>query len=694
MKLNSYLLSDCIATMTSLFSFPVAIFDLDENLIACTRPEVSSLASSIVQQCRTSPYYSQEIATSFHATYSIIDDEAANPLCILVLLDAANRSDLLEPLRSLLLQSLRAQELASQQLPDSDNRVSFIYQLLSSRNIQNDILIKRAAQLNIPVHYARVVIIFSVSPDSESDRIVLTDFSTGEGQQIFLKALASAPGHCEADAGEFMNLNSFSLIKVIPEEYLRDQKTYLTRYLEQILDTMDRSCKLYLRVSVGSCYTELLDLHSSYEEALFLDSNHDFFIADNARTLFIVDHIYDYLSSLLPRDYYQKKFHAFSDIADEHPALKQTLLSLSRHNMNLRVAAADMNLHRNTMLQRYDKIKQQFDIDPAANDSDRINARQYSLYCRKRLTLKVGVIIQSSNVLNLLYRKLSEQIYHNSNGEMDIEIHTLGTSGNNRLLFDLLSNGDLDIACGNPDALTSLIGEQISVLNAPFLFDSAGQALSLLNGEAGEMLFSPLEDCGFIRLAIWSMGWRYFSHTDHLDIKLPSDLQGRRIRIMQKPLIVEWLRYLGAIPMIISYDKILSALDDGLIEMQENPYRNFYEMKFYRYQKRILEMDMLFDSNIVMTTYRAWEQLEPDQREILRRSVNATTQWNRELFMPLTTDCRRKILDKGVDIYQPNQEELSAWQISSRDFLAQSSYADIAAEIEQIKQTYIRSHNG
>lgn len=340
------------------------------------------------------------------------------------------------------------------------------------------------------------------------------------------------------------------------------------------------------------------------------------------------------------------------------------------------------------MQQRYEKIRSQLHMDPASNDRDRMTARQYVLYSHKKTIFHIGTIIQSSSVLNLLLRKLAEQVYHNSDGEMEIDIHTMDTTGDNRVLFDLLLHGELDAAVGNPDSLIALTGEQISVINAPFLFDTPRQALTLLNSPVIHELLEPLKETGFINLGFWSMGWRYFSWSGDLSVRLPSDLSGKHIRIMQKPLITSYLRYLDAVPCFISYDKILSALDEGLIDMQENPYWNFYEMRFYQHQKNILEMNMLFDSDVLLTTDHTWSHLTTRQQTVLKQSVDSTTRWNWDLFRPITEECREKILHQGVKIHYPAPDEENIWRQSARAFLDQSSYAGTVEKIEWTKRRY------
>ncbi len=686
MELNDLTFLNFLESLSKILPCPAAFLGKNGLFLGCTHPSKSQSAMYIFQQCLSSPQPPQKTATAYGAEYTDLKSADGDTLCSLLLLDAPGRTDLFQPVQTLFMLHVQSQELQRQLTPDSGERISFVYQLLSSRNVQGNALRTKALQLHYIIQKPRVAVLFLIDPYTDSDTVVLTDFSTGDGQELFSKTLAGTPGYCSDDIGDFMNTNAFTLLKAIPKTELENQKQYLTDFVEYVLTTIKKLCGLRLRVCIGSCYNDLLDLRSSYEEALFLSQNYDFFAGRENRILFISDHIYDYLISLLPASYFNDKFSDLISKMTAQPSLNQTLISLSQHNMNLRATASALGLHRNTMLQRYEKLKTRLNIDPAADDRERMKIRQYALCFRKKTIIRAGVVIQNSNVLGTLYRKLSEQLYRNSDGDIELELHTLNISGNNQMLFHLLQNREIDIAVGNIDSLISMAGKQISIVNAPFLFDSAEQALSLLNSQVGDELLKPLGDYGLLKLAVWSMGWRYFS--SEIPFRLPDDLKGQQIRIMRKPLMESYLRFLDATPCFISYDKILPALEEGLIDMQENPYRNFYEMHFYRHQKHILEMNMLFDSNALLTSSRIWEQLTPSQQQILRHSVDETTRWHRDFFLPITTDCRKKILKKGVQIHIPTTEEEMIWRKYARDFLAQSPYDEITEKIEKAKLRY------
>lgn len=686
MELNDLTFLNFLESLSKILPCPAAFWGNNGLFLGCTHPSKSQLAVHIFQQCYSAPQEPQKTAAAYHAEYTDLTSPDGELLCSLLLLDAPGRTDLFEPVRTLFMLYAHSQELQRHLSPDSNERISFVYQLLSSRNVERSNLRTKALQLHYIIQKPRAAVLFLMDTSTDSDTIVLTDLNTSDGQDLFSKTLAGTPGYCSDDIGDFIKINSFILLKVIPPTELKNQKQYLTTFIEYVLSTMQKLCGLRLKACIGSCYEDLLDLRSSYEEALFLAENFDFFASRENRILFIADHIYDYFISLLPPSYLNDKFSGLVSEMTSQPALNQTLISLSRHNMNLRAAASALGLHRNTMLQRYEKIKTRLNIDPATDDRERMAVRQYALCFRKKTIIRAGIVIQNCNVLGTLYQKLGEHLYRNSDGEMELELHTLNISGNNQQHFHLLQSREIDFAVGNLDALISMTGEQLSVVNTPFLFDSAGQALSILNSPFMDELLKPLEDYGLLKLAIWSMGWRYFS--SDTQIHLPEDLKGQQIRIMRKPLMESYLRFLGANPNFISYDKILPALEEGIIDMQENPYRNFYEMRFYRHQKHILEMNMLFDSNILLTSSRIWEQLTPTQQQILRVSLEETNQWHRDFFLPLTTDCRKKILKKGVLIHLPEPEEELAWRKSAKEFLAASPYGELAEKIERIKRRY------
>lgn len=117
--------------------------------------------------------------------------------------------------------------------------------------------------------------------------------------------------------------------------------------------------------------------------------------------------------------------------------------------------------------------------------------------------------------------------------------------------------------------------------------------------------------------------------------------------------------------------------------MQENPYQNFYDMNLYQSHKNLFELNMLFDSNTLLTSTQFWSRFSASQQEIIAQSVQETVQWNSDCFYSLTAATKKSIAQEGVSINTPTAKELSAWQKAAQEFLLTSSYRQIYLDFVQ-----------
>ena len=144
---------------------------------------------------------------------------------------------------------------------------------------------------------------------------------------------------------------------------------------------------------------------------------------------------------------------------------------------------------------------------------------------------------------------------------------------------------------------------------------------------------------------------------------------------MQMPLFEAFLRYLGARPYHISYDKLPAAIRDSLVDLQDNPYQNIYDMHITEKHKRILELNMLLDSSLLISSRAFWDGLGQERRVILRQSLNELVRWLSRNVYELTANAKMPLLRSGVSIYTPSSAEEQLWKIAASDFLLGSKYS-------------------
>ena len=122
-----------------------------------------------------------------------------------------------------------------------------------------------------------------------------------------------------------------------------------------------------------------------------------------------------------------------------------------------------------------------------------------------------------------------------------------------------------------------------------------------------------------------------------------SALSGNRYLIIRAE-FEEYLRHLGAEPCYVSYDKLPEAVGNSLVDVQENPYQNFYDMHLYRKHKNLLELNMTLDSCVCLASVRFIEQLGPAGQEAFSLSLRETVRWFARNFYELTAAAKEGIL--------------------------------------------------
>lgn len=69
-------------------------------------------------------------------------------------------------------------------------------------------------------------------------------------------------------------------------------------------------------------------------------------------------------------------------------------------------------------------------------------------------------------------------------------------------------------------------------------------------------------------------------------------MKGLKIRTMTTPIHLEVFEALGANPTPMAFSELFSALQQGVVDGQENPLMNIYANKLHEVQKYLTWMDM------------------------------------------------------------------------------------------------------
>jgi len=268
-------------------------------------------------------------------------------------------------------------------------------------------------------------------------------------------------------------------------------------------------------------------------------------------------------------------------------------------------------------------------------------------FAKDVLTLSIGHVVTEEGGEHLGSLKFAELLEKKSEGSIKLKVFPNGQVGQNREMVESLQAGALDMAL---PALPALGGftDATKVFDLFYLFDDRKQAEKILDGSVGKDVAAAMESSGIKIISWWTQGFR--ETTANREIRKPEDLKGLKIRVMENPLHIEAWNTLGASAIPMAFSEVLTSLQQGVLDAQENPYQNIVHSGFHTVQKYIIETSHLYGPLPVAFSKVNWEKLTPDQQKIILEAAEETKIWQREKQEEINKGLKETIEKTGSNV--------------------------------------------
>jgi C4-dicarboxylate-binding protein DctP len=246
-------------------------------------------------------------------------------------------------------------------------------------------------------------------------------------------------------------------------------------------------------------------------------------------------------------------------------------------------------------------------------------------------------------------RMLAELVGKATDGRFQIQVYPAGQLGKEAQLIEQLQLGTVQLVFA-PSAPLSNFEPRMQLIDLPFLFPSREAAYAVLDGSVGQELLTNLGQRGIKGLAFWESGFKQMTSSVR-PILSPADLKGQKVRTMQSPLLLEQYREWGANPMAISFSETYNALQQGVVDAQENPLVSINSMRFYEVQKYLTLSNHGYTAFVLMANRKAYEALKPEFRAALDKAVVESRKWQREESKRVDDDLLKKLSER-LEVHQ------------------------------------------
>lgn len=224
-----------------------------------------------------------------------------------------------------------------------------------------------------------------------------------------------------------------------------------------------------------------------------------------------------------------------------------------------------------------------------------------------------------------------------------------------------LQNGAFDIGILNNGAWSDYTNA-FAGLNIPYLYFDFDTVYAVLDSDLGNSWKQQAqEDTTVVPLAYFDIGFRQLTNSVR-EVRTPDDLKGIKLRTMVDDIQMAAWEALGTAVTPVAYSELYTALQQKMVDGQENPVSNIAAAKLYELQPYMTLTNHNYTATIPAASPIFWNKLSAEDQQLIRDLMIEAQNKGREKTQIFAGDFLQTIKDAGVQVYEPTTEELQQFQ--------------------------------
>lgn len=239
------------------------------------------------------------------------------------------------------------------------------------------------------------------------------------------------------------------------------------------------------------------------------------------------------------------------------------------------------------------------------------------------IVYKISAGVPESHFEVKALKKLKDHVESETNGEIDVQIFPDNQLGDDKEALELIQQGSVQMVPSGTSVLADF-EKSFSILSSPYLFKSMDDIDNILNSEWGDDLLETLDGSGFTGLGYGKIGLTNISNSVRPIVEV-EDLEGLKIRTVENPLLLDFYKEVGASPVAMSMSELFSALQQGVVDGQFNPFTTIDSQKFQEAQDYISKTSDIASLVVFTVNEDDFNELTSEQQQAIREGVDIAT---------------------------------------------------------------------
>ena len=253
---------------------------------------------------------------------------------------------------------------------------------------------------------------------------------------------------------------------------------------------------------------------------------------------------------------------------------------------------------------------------------------------------------------------LAERVNTEMNGKACMEVFPNSTLYNDDQVLEAMLQGDVQLAAPSLSKFETFT-KVFRIFDLPFMFKNISAVDQFQNSETGQAMKSSMVKRGLQGLAFWHNGMKQMSANKALT--LPTDAAGLKFRVQPSDVIKAQMEAIGVSPQAMTFSEVYGALQQGVVDGQENTWSNIYGQKFFEVQDGTTETNHGIIDYMVVASVDWLDSLDAGTRDQFLTILTEVTESRNAAVGEVDAQARQAILDAGGVIRELSAEQRQAW---------------------------------
>lgn len=309
----------------------------------------------------------------------------------------------------------------------------------------------------------------------------------------------------------------------------------------------------------------------------------------------------------------------------------------------------------------------------------------------KERTIKFAFQNQTGHPQAQGAQKFAELVAAKSGNKIRVNLFPGGTLGGDLQTVSALQGGTVEMTVLNAGILSAQVKE-FAVYDFPFLFANAQEADAVTDGAFGKKLLEKLEEKQMHGLGYWDLGFRNLTNSRRAIAKA-DDIAGLKIRVIQSPIYIDVFKALGANPTPLPFPELYPALEQRVVDGQENPNTVILSSRFAEVQKHVTQTRHVYNPQALIISKKFWDSLAAEERKIVTDAAAEATAFQRQASRGAADSALTALKTAGMTVTELPPAEVAKLREKVQPVIAkytasvgEAAVAELMTEIAKVRK--------